>query len=504
MSKGIQLDPQLEDERDERLARIALTLVDYEPISATLAWIDTLRAIEEFINLATVDWPAGFAHKLFGLPVAGIASDLGALQNVIPYLHQRFGQNFVVRFNGLVTRLAAIAFAFAIHGATEKTAELATVGSTIGFLQSRRRHFVAMLYMLPVVCRGDVRFDPLNTINDLLPLIELEGTVLVYLETQIMIDAARKALGAIGAMDDDQLAMLDDLFLEPERLRITEAETFDRSALEARCEPVAAGRLFSAAELRNDIIFIEEAYREFDLDSTAFPPVTALIRRLSTQFVDKDFWIRIDPSAFERLCGEHGLSPAARRAIVGPAGDYLQCLASYAPLVLVGGTYLSTVTLLSRFAYYWRDRSLAKVKRYQIRAGFLFEKAVTAAIEEQGFEPTGEKRIEMQEFDVLARRDGILWNIQCKNNMSDLARLAAEPKLFARYNKGLVRTCARALTKEEGREHLLRKRFGNVEVRHLVVSRMPVVGSEARIVPFSRIGGLADHAECLASSKATA
>jgi len=499
LSKRIQLDPSLESERDERLARITTRLGDYEPVSATFAWMDTLRAIEEFINLQTVDWPPGFEAMLYGMPIAGIAFQSGPLREVIPHLHHRLGQNFVARFTRLVTQLASVAIAFAGHGVHEIVAELASVRSTIGFLQSRRRHFVAMLYALPVVCSGTVRFDPLNTLNDILPPIEFEGTVLVFLETQIMMDAARKALGAAGVLPEDDLAMLDDLFLEPERLRITEAEVADLKALEERLEPVAADRIFSAAELRNDLVATEESYREFDLAATAFPPVAALIRRLSREFIDKDFWIRIDPQGFDRLCEEHRLSPAARRAMVAPVGDYLQCLASHAPLVLVGGTYLSTVTLLSRFAYHWRDRSLAKVKRYQIRSGFLFEKAVTAAIVEQGFEPTGEKRIEKQEFDVLARRDGILWNIQCKNNVSDLSRLAAEPLLFARYNKGLVRAYARALAKEEGREHLLSKRFGNVEVRHLVVSRMPVVGGEARVVPFSRIGGLADYADRLAS-----
>jgi hypothetical protein len=499
LAKRIQLDPLLEAERDERLARITTRLGDYEPLSATLAWIDTLRAIEEFINLQTVDWPPGFEATLYGMPVAGIAFDPGPLREVIPHLHHRFGQNFVARFTRLVTQLASVAIAFAGQGVHEVVTELASVGSTIGFLQSRRRHFVAMLYALPIVCSGTVRFDPLNTLNDILPPIEFEGTALVFLENQIMMDAARKALGAAGVLPEDDLAMLDDLFLEPERLRITEAEVADHKALEERLEPVAADRIFSAAELRNDLVATEESYREFDLDSTAFPPVAALIRRLSREFIDKDFWIRIDPPGFDRLCDEHGLSPAARRAMVAPTGDYFQCLASHAALVLVAGTYLSTVTLLSRFAYYWRDRSLAKVKRYQIRSGFLFEKAVTAAIVEQGFEPTGEKRIEKQEFDVLARRDGILWNIQCKNNISDLSRLAAEPLLFARYNKGLVRSYARALAKEEGREQLLRTRFGDVEVRHLVVSRMPVVGGEARVVPFSRVGGLADYADRLAS-----
>jgi hypothetical protein len=36
--------------------QIADALAFYEPLSATYMWFDTLRAIEECINLITVDW----------------------------------------------------------------------------------------------------------------------------------------------------------------------------------------------------------------------------------------------------------------------------------------------------------------------------------------------------------------------------------------------------------------------------------------------------------------
>jgi len=51
--------------------QIADALAPHEPLSATYAWFDTLRAIEECINLITVDWnDEDFEQVLISLPLA--------------------------------------------------------------------------------------------------------------------------------------------------------------------------------------------------------------------------------------------------------------------------------------------------------------------------------------------------------------------------------------------------------------------------------------------------
>ena len=51
--------------------QIADALAHYEPLSATYTWFDTLRAIEECINLTTVDWnDEDFEQGLVSLPLA--------------------------------------------------------------------------------------------------------------------------------------------------------------------------------------------------------------------------------------------------------------------------------------------------------------------------------------------------------------------------------------------------------------------------------------------------
>src|SRR5256885_9694685 len=67
---------------------------------------------------------------------------------------------------------------------------------------------------------------------------------------------------------------------------------------------------------------------------------------------------------------------------------------------------------------YWRARSLERRKRFQIRAGFIFERAVAEALKQQGFEVQGIKRINHHEFDVVTLRQDVIWNVQCKDRKS--------------------------------------------------------------------------------------
>jgi hypothetical protein len=149
------------------------------------------------------------------------------------------------------------------------------------------------------------------------------------------------------------------------------------------------------------------------------------------------------------------------------------------------------------FVYYWRAQCLDGRKRFQIRAGFIFEQAVAAELERQGFVVQDITRINRHEFDVVTLRDGVIWNVQCKNNFVDLARVESDAPRFARYNRMFVRSYERALTKERNRENLLTAKLSLDKIQHLVVSRFPIVSDNPRIIPFSRIATFAAQAEAL-------
>lgn len=413
----------------------------------------------------------------------------------------RFSETFANRFVNLIIQAAAVAVAFASHGHSVSR-EFSTVGEVIGYLQSRRRHFVALLHCLPVLCRGSRAMHALDTLNVFLPLIEFQALQIVGAQQALLVDAARNRLG-LPTGQALELPMLDRLFLEPERSRIDEMP-MDEAALamlQSR-EEQPADRLFSAAELRNDIVLIEAAYAEFDLAGGDFAPAAEFVRRVSRDFVDRDFWIAVSPVELPGLLDEVGASSKLRAALVSPPVGYVDALESYSPFVLVDGVHRSTVALLSRFLYHWRSRCLDRNKRFQIRTGFIFEKAVAAELEAQGFAVQGITRINRHEFDVVALQHGVIWNVQCKNNFIELSRVEGDARLFARYNGNLVRAYGRALTKEHNREDVLKAHLGIEEIHHMVVSRFPVVTGEPRIVTYSRIDGFAARADALIRSRA--
>ena len=171
----------------------------------------------------------------------------------------------------------------------------------------------------------------------------------------------------------------------------------------------------------------------------------------------------------------------------------------------VGGAIVSAASrcLLSTIAAWFTSRILSNMEwasacSPSIRSGYIFEKAVSEELEQQGFSLTPVKRINHKEFDVVTIRDGIIFNIQCKNNMVDVTKLEANVRLFARYNRARSASYERALRKEVNRESLLLNELGLARVEHLVVSRFPVATDNPRVISYSQIGDIGAIAAALA------
>lgn len=280
---------------------------------------------------------------------------------------------------------------------------------------------------------------------------------------------------------------MDAFFLEPERASILEMTDHVSSVtINERFETVNSRLIFSAAEVRNNIILLEEAYKEFGLAESRFGAMADFIRDC-LRFCEDDYFVVLSPGSFDGFSSYAGLLKRERERIVHEGGSYSQCLHVHAPFIRVGDQLISTVTLLSRFLYYWKNNCLDRVKRYQIRSGFIFEKTVKDALAEKGFHITNIKRISRKEFDVVAILNDVIYNVQCKNNLVDLSKIEANPKLFARYNRHLNRIYDDALLKEECREYLLKEELGYLDVKHFVVSRFPVATTNVRILAYLSI-----------------
>lgn len=485
--------------------QIFAALSRFEPISTTHAWLNNLRTIEECINLPMADWDdADAIARLFAMPVAGLFHDLTALVELHAFLAKRFTEPFANRFRQLMMQAFSMSTSFVVHGASEVTGPMHNLASLIGYLQSRRRHFVALLHVLPTACRGNERMGDLDALGVMLPIVEFKGIPLWSAHTGLMAKLARESL-SLPVKSGVEIPMLDSGFLEPERSRIDEMHWPEEGYrhLHAMRETLRPDRLFSAAELRNDIVTMEAAYAEFDLAGSDFAIAAGLVRRFSRQCVVRDFWVEVTPEVFTSMLDAAKAPEALRAALLHPATSYMDGLSTYAPFVNVDGVLRSTVTLLSRFMYHWRARTLDSRKRYQIRTGFIFETVVKDRLTEQGFEVQNIKRINRREFDVVTVLDGVIWNVQCKNNFVDLATVDSDARRFAHYNRALVRSYEKALDKERRREHLLQDKLEIASIQHMVVSRFPVVSDNPRIVSFSRLDDFAARARALLTETAS-
>ena len=486
---GADAEALVHSQIEQHRAGIAHVLAPLDARSAVFAWLDTLRAIEEFINLPLVDLDDDEVEQsIFDFRLDQL--DARGLKKIQAALAAKFDAGMSNRFVLTVMQGVAIGTALRQHGFFEAASGFQTIKHAVGYFQSRRRHLVALLYTLPTACRGAQSLQRLDTLNLFLPAIEHSGLTLTGLYQHVMLAKVfadyRLRVGEHGFSGSRQFETLDAMFLEPERASMLEMQTTADGTVRDRLEEVDPRYFFSAAELRNDVRLIEAAYAEFDLASTAFGSVARFTTACLRHCKD-NYRVELTASQFDELAKEAGIVDGVRRRLVHQGGDYVANLDEYAPFIVVDGLFIATVTLLSRFAYHWRSVCLNRVRRFQIRSGFILEASVKTALAKQGFAVADIKRIDGNEFDVVATLGDTVYNVQCKNNLVDLSRIESDPAKFARYNRQLDRYYAQALRKEEAREQMLLSKLGLPKVKHVVVSRFPVATDNPRVLSFNRI-----------------
>lgn len=486
---GAEAEALIQEQIRQHSEGIQDSLSVFDAESAVSAWLEALRGVEELINLPLFELDdEQMVLELVSLRLDHLFPD--QVKNLQELLARQFEAGVARRFVQTLLRAAAIGSAFRMHR-MECGEEFRTLGGAITYFQSRRRQMLALLYLMPRACIGTKSVDPLDALNVFLPIVENSCVGLTSLYRHLVLlrihDDYELSLGQQSFSGNYSFNTLDESFLEPERVGITEVfhDQVDATVLKHRMK-VDFGRVFSFPELCNDLLAMEASYAEFKLGATEFSSVAQFVVVCSRHARDQ-YHVELDASTFRRLIVLCRLSTAAQQRLVYAGKSYADAINSFAPFILVGRNYVTTVTLLSRFAYSYKTVCLNKIKRFQVRSGFIFEQQVKDALEQQGFILSDVKRIKRKEFDVVVTKDDIIYNVQCKNNLVELRRIEENPKLFARYNKRLDRYYANALRKEEGREELLKERFGLKVVKHVVLSKFPVATKSPRILAFCEI-----------------
>ncbi|MER8746125.1 hypothetical protein NKH54_24095 [Mesorhizobium sp. M1004] len=477
----------IESQLDQHAGGILKALAPFEPIAAVDAWLKTLRAVEELINLPGELDDDVLKRALLTLSLSAGTISPRRRKFVLHHLGYLHGTDFAQRQTTLLPQLSAMQRSFAMHGMLPAAIGLSTVANAIGYLQSRRRHLVSLLYLMPATCKGTAPITVLDALTRMLPQAEVSGTTVTGLLQQRAVselhDDFAVSLHPHGFTASHSYDTLDGMFLEAERVPIIEIAS---AAQPNELEPLRPDRVFSASELRNNIALTEAAFSEFALDKTAFAGLAALVRELS-YLVEDDFWVTLSPAELNTLADRHGVSILHRQSLTASGTTFVSALNSYAAFVPVGSELRGNVTLLSRFLYNFKNVCLYGKRRFQIRSGFIFEQRIKDELTQQGFTVQPIKRIDRKEFDVIATRDGVIFNVQCKNNLVDSSWIDLDPVRFIRTNRTLERYYERAIAKERSREQLLRDHLGLDRVEPFVITRFPIVTTNPRILPLARI-----------------
>jgi hypothetical protein len=473
-------------------------LAQYRREDAISAWHETIRAVEEFINLPKFGVPGDRLRAW----LCAVRLDEGFVSNPVPTwlavrraLGPHLENSVISRFTRIMLCAGAIGEAFVTQGHDVRNAGIAlnSIGGAVEYFQSRRRHLISLLYTMPYACSGTQVLQPYDALTVLLPHVEHSCITITSLHQKlVLLDALPNftlEVDNFGVTGSHGFETLDDDFLEPERASIqVMAELRSEHFTMPDMEPVDGAKIFSAAELRNAVRLIGATYEVFDLKDSDFSMMGMLVIAFA-RYCRDEYYVEIKKGKFRSMLrAQNELNPSELEALlVNKPSDYATNTNAYQPFLDLGDRVVSNVNLLSRFLYVFKNVHLGSRRRFQIHAGFIFEDMVKRDLERMGFTVTDIKRINRKEFDVVALHGDVIFNVQCKNNWIDLSKIEAERGLFVRYNRFLANYYSRALKKERSREYLLKQEFGLDKVVHFVVSRFPVVGADPAVINYNQI-----------------
>lgn len=482
----------LQEQIDRCGDQIAQFLAPFEPNSTFEGWLQTFRAIEEFINIPLCELNDELLEQRFvRCRLDSLSPDVESIKVISDVLACRFSPEVAKRYTLTIVQASSAGLAWRSVDRHDVAAGFETIGTAIGYFQSRRRHILALLHTIPSACKGERVVTRLDTLNVFLPVLEGFAIPLTGLYHQLMLSHVFPEYALFisdhGFKSTHEQQVLDKLFREPERMGLDEAirEAGDHDAL-STLEQKDPRNVFSTAETRNNIRLQQLAFERFGLSRTEFPAVAGVVEAL-LECVDDQYFVRVPAERFDRLLENANLRRATIAALVNVAHDFADNTNAIAPFIRNGCNYVSTLPLLDRFLYQWRSICLERTRPFQIHAGFMFERKIKEELAAQGFEIADIKRINRKEFDVVATLRGVIYNIQCKNNMIDYSQVERFPERIARHNRQLDRYYAKALQKEQSREGLLFAKLGLKQVRHVIVSRYPIATTNENVISLAEI-----------------
>ncbi len=502
---GTELFNLLNAEKLNHTNGFLTALSKYEPIDTFFKWHNTIRAIEELINISqfgTLSDQEKQRLNSISLSFYQFLNNRADIGWLIGLLTQKYSKETAKRFIETLCMISAINQAFSVQGTISfgNGLNMNTVGNAIMYLQSRRRYFVTLLYLIPTLCNGKEVIEVRDTINVLLPVIEHNCISLKTMNDQETLAKVfpdyKLTSDGVKVTGNYYYNFLEDNSAEPERISLLDQlQLRNEQVPKYPYTPPLQNKIFSFQELKNSINLIKAAFEFFQIKNVNYYSLIDFILSLE-QFVKEDYFIQINHSQFDELLSKYVNADDIKRSLLNPSSNFVIQLNSFHPFISAGACYSSNMNLLMRFLYYYKNSILNRVRRFQVHSGFVFEDKVKQLLKEKNFEITDITRINRKEFDVvtIARtvnfttiKEDTIYNFQCKNNAIDLTLVESNQDMFVAFNRKLVKYYEAALEKEKARESLLINKLGIKQIEHYVISRFPVLTNNQRIISFNRL-----------------
>lgn len=487
---GQQIEELFGTTIQDNLHNLLQTLSYYDGEDLFNSWRKLVRSIDEFLEI-----PFEIATDINDFKIIqNISSNfrdeanVGVLNLTCARIEFKYGIDVLERFNSLLS----MCFEMSKYIGFEQmlllpNINLDAIWKCHEYFRSRRIYYITILNLIPKVAKGNLKISYNFVISEFWELIETKivNTTNAYfnlLLNKCITNFEIKLVGNIATHSFDY-NHLESIFLEPERLSLTDQITWRYDTIGKYQYTNLDNQLYSFTnDIENAIINYANVYDIYGItENLYFKEISYLVKTLKNYIVN-GYDIVVNDNEFNRL-----QENVKRLKLYNSSDNFFENLNSNSPFQKFENNYFSSLLLLQRFIHRTLDKALGNKKQFQINSGFIFEDKVAEILEKKGFLLTNTKRINQKEFDLITIKNNVVYNFQCKNNFINIFDVLDDYTKIARRNKYLNKYYQRALLKEESREDLIKEKTKLSTIKHFVISRFPIICEDERIINFNEL-----------------
>lgn len=479
--EGKALEELLERGANEHEISIIDKLEQFDPNNLFHIWRNFIWYVEEFINIG-FELQDDELNRFASCRIDYNCVLNGSLNTPIEIVKNKFGSEVAGRFQKLLMMIYCMKSIYDSYSID--IMNFNTVGEALSFMQSRRFHYHTLLKLIPIYSKGEKTLDLIDVMNEFEYYVDIcmVGITTAYQQIAQLkcIKGIKGVITQNGIEFNKEFSPLEDYFCNP--IRLSQLDLIKFTNLPKVQNPSRQGKLYSIEELKEMIHNDGVLFSDYGLNHHRHYKMILKLLDDIIPFFTNEYFIDIAENDFIKIQKKY-----ENLCLCNEYEDYEEIASSVVPFVKCGSYYYSNNYAVLRFIENEIYSILYKIRRYQIKSGFIFEEKVTQVLEKYGYKrDRSVKRIKRKEFDVVCVKGDCIYNFQCKNNYINVKDFGLSYiSMLCNANKRLESLYEKALRKEEKRENLLIKKIGISNIKHFVVSRFPIFTNNPRIINYN-------------------